>query len=260
MLDSTAVALALSSIKHDIGATSTGLRWVMNAYLLVISVLVVTAGRLGDMFGRKAVFLAGTVAFAAGSVLSGAAQDEVMLVAGRVVQGVGAAAMLPLSLAIVCDAFPRSEQPRRRWGSGPGSPPWRWRSGRCSAGNSGLARLAGDLLAQPAGGGARVPDHGEGGARIHRSRRRSPDRLPRTGGAERRDDRRRPRDRRVAELGLGLAGHPRSCSARASSAWPHSGRSSTASRTRSSTSPCSATARTSAPARPPSPWSAPTGR
>ncbi len=112
MLDSTAVALALSSIKHDIGASSTGLRWVMNAYLLVISVLVVTAGRLGDMFGRKAVFLAGTVAFAAGSVLSGAAQDEVMLVAGRVVQGVGAAAMLPLSLAIVCDAFPRSEQPR----------------------------------------------------------------------------------------------------------------------------------------------------
>ncbi len=112
MLDSTVVALALSSIKHDIGASSTGLQWVMNAYLLVISVFVVTAGRLGDMFGRKAVFLAGTVAFAAGSVLSGAATGEAMLVAGRVVQGLGAAAMLPLSLAIVCDAFPRSEQPR----------------------------------------------------------------------------------------------------------------------------------------------------
>ena len=84
----------------------------MNAYLLVISVFVVTAGRLGDMFGRKAVFLAGTVAFAAGSVLSGAAAEEAMLVAGRVVQGLGAAAMLPLSLAIVCDAFPASEQPR----------------------------------------------------------------------------------------------------------------------------------------------------
>ena len=112
MLDSTVVALALSSIKHDIGASSAGLQWVMNAYLLVISVLVVTAGRLGDMFGRKAVFLAGTAAFAAGSALSGAAQGEVMLVAGRVVQGVGAAAMLPLSLAIVCAAFPRSEQPK----------------------------------------------------------------------------------------------------------------------------------------------------
>lgn len=112
MLDSTVVALALTSIKHDVGASSAGLQWVMNAYLLVISVFVVTAGRLGDMFGRKAVFLAGTAAFAAGSVLSGAAQDEVMLVAGRVVQGLGAAAMLPLSLAIVCAAFPRSEQPR----------------------------------------------------------------------------------------------------------------------------------------------------
>jgi EmrB/QacA subfamily drug resistance transporter len=64
------------------------------------------------MFGRKAVFLAGTAAFAAGSALSGAAGDEVVLVAGRSIQGLGAAAMLPLSLAIVCDAFPRSEQPK----------------------------------------------------------------------------------------------------------------------------------------------------
>lgn len=112
MLDSTVVALALSSIKRDIGATATGLQWVMNAYLLVIAVFVVTAGRLGDMFGRKAVFLAGTAAFAAGSALSGAAGDEVVLIAGRAIQGLGAAAMLPLSLAIVCDAFPRAEQPR----------------------------------------------------------------------------------------------------------------------------------------------------
>ncbi len=112
MLDSTVVALALTEIRHDVGASAEGLQWVMNGYLLTIAVLVVTAGRLGDMFGRKRVFLIGTVLFAAGSVLSGAAGDQVALIAGRVVQGAGAAAMLPLSLAIVVNVFPPEEQPR----------------------------------------------------------------------------------------------------------------------------------------------------
>jgi EmrB/QacA subfamily drug resistance transporter len=84
----------------------------MNAYLLTIAVLVVTAGRLGDMFGRKRIFLAGIVVFGAGSALAGAAQGPAMLIAGRIVQGVGAAPTLTLSLAIVCNAFPRGEQAR----------------------------------------------------------------------------------------------------------------------------------------------------
>jgi EmrB/QacA subfamily drug resistance transporter len=75
-------------------------------------VLVVTAGRLGDMFGRKRVFLAGMVLFAAGSVVSGAAGDQVELIVGRVLQGAGAAPMLSLSLALVCNVFPADEQPR----------------------------------------------------------------------------------------------------------------------------------------------------
>ncbi len=112
MLDSTVVALALPSIRHDVGASAEGLQWVMNGYLLTIAVLVVTAGRLGDMFGRRRVFLAGTAVFALGSVLSGAAGDQDVLIAGRVLQGVGAAAMLPLSLAIVVNAFAPAEQPR----------------------------------------------------------------------------------------------------------------------------------------------------
>src|SRR5215475_13031684 len=112
MLDSTVVALALPSIREDVGATSAGLQWVMNGYLLAITVFVVTAGRLGDMFGRKRLFLAGMVVFALGSVLSGAAQGQEMLIGGRVLQGIGAAPMLPLSLAIVCNAFPASEQAR----------------------------------------------------------------------------------------------------------------------------------------------------
>jgi EmrB/QacA subfamily drug resistance transporter len=112
MLDSTVVALALTSIRHDLGASAEALQWVMNAYLLTIAVLVVSAGRLGDMFGRKRVFLFGMVLFAAGSVLSGAAQGPAMLIAGRILQGAGAAPMLSLSLALVCNAFPAEEQPR----------------------------------------------------------------------------------------------------------------------------------------------------
>jgi len=112
MLDSTVVALALPEIRGDVGASSEGLQWVMNGYLLTIAVLVVTAGRLGDMFGRKRVFLLGTVVFAFGSVVSGAAGDQTTLILGRILQGAGAAPMLSLSLALVCNAFPAGEQPR----------------------------------------------------------------------------------------------------------------------------------------------------
>jgi EmrB/QacA subfamily drug resistance transporter len=111
MLDSTVVALALPVIHRDLGASSEALQWTMNAYLLTIAILVISAGRLGDMFGRKRAFLLGMAVFAAGSVLSGLAQSPEMLVAGRVVQGVGAAPMLTLSLAIICNVFPgKAEQ------------------------------------------------------------------------------------------------------------------------------------------------------
>jgi EmrB/QacA subfamily drug resistance transporter len=112
MLDSTVVALALPAIRHDVDASAEGLQWVMNGYLLTIAVLVVTAGRLGDMFGRKRVFLAGMVLFALGSIVSGAAGDQDALILGRVLQGAGAAPMLSLSLALVCNVFPAAEQPR----------------------------------------------------------------------------------------------------------------------------------------------------
>ncbi|HEX6666210.1 MAG TPA: MFS transporter [Solirubrobacterales bacterium] len=111
MLDSTVVALALPVIHRDLGATPEALQWTMNGYLLTIAILVISAGRLGDMFGRKRAFLLGLVVFAAGSVLSGAASGPEMLIAGRVVQGVGAAPMLTLSLAIICNVFPgKAEQ------------------------------------------------------------------------------------------------------------------------------------------------------
>jgi EmrB/QacA subfamily drug resistance transporter len=112
MLDSTIVVLALPAIQRELDASSSGIQWVMNGYLLVIAALVVTGGRLGDIYGRRAVFALGLAIFAAGSILSGAAWGEGAIVAGRIVQGAGAAAILPLSLAIVTDAFPGEQQAR----------------------------------------------------------------------------------------------------------------------------------------------------
>jgi EmrB/QacA subfamily drug resistance transporter len=111
MLDSTVVALALPVIHEELDASSEALQWMMNGYLLTIAILVISFGRLGDMFGRKRAFLVGMVIFAAGSVVSATAASPEMLIAGRVIQGVGAAPMLTLSLALICNVFPgRAEQ------------------------------------------------------------------------------------------------------------------------------------------------------
>jgi EmrB/QacA subfamily drug resistance transporter len=110
MLDSTVVALALPTIERDLHASADNVQWVLNGYLLVLSVLVVTAGRLGDIYGRRLFFLIGMAVFAAGSVLAAVASDDAMLVAARAVQGAGGAAMLSLSLAIVSHAFPVEQQ------------------------------------------------------------------------------------------------------------------------------------------------------
>jgi EmrB/QacA subfamily drug resistance transporter len=112
MLDSTVVALALPTIERELHASADNVQWVLNGYLLVLSVLVVTAGRLGDIYGRRLVFLIGMAVFGAGSVLAAVADDDAVLVAARAVQGTGGAAMLSLSLAIVSHAFPVEQQGR----------------------------------------------------------------------------------------------------------------------------------------------------
>ena len=110
MLDSTVVALALPTIEKDLHASADNVQWVLNGYLLVISVLVVTAGRLGDIYGRRLVFLIGMAVFGAGSVVAAVADDDAVLVGARAIQGAGGAAMLSLSLAIVSHAFPEEQQ------------------------------------------------------------------------------------------------------------------------------------------------------
>jgi EmrB/QacA subfamily drug resistance transporter len=110
MLDSTVVALALPTIETELHASADNVQWVLNGYLLVISVLVVTAGRLGDIAGRRLIFLIGMAVFGAGSILAAVAPSDAVLVAARAVQGIGGAAMLSLSLAIVSHAFPVEQQ------------------------------------------------------------------------------------------------------------------------------------------------------
>ena len=110
MLDNTIVNVALPSIQKDLGASISGLEWTINGYTLSFAVLLATGGRLGDIFGRRLMFLVGVVVFALSSATAGFAPDETSLVISRVVQGVGAALMMPGTLSIITDAFPAHER------------------------------------------------------------------------------------------------------------------------------------------------------
>jgi EmrB/QacA subfamily drug resistance transporter len=112
MLDSTMVNVALPDIARDLDATTAGLQWVMNAYLLVLAAFVVSAGRVGDILGRRPVFVIGMAGFAGGSALAALSGGEEVLVAARVLQGLGASALLGLSLAIVSTVFSTGERAR----------------------------------------------------------------------------------------------------------------------------------------------------
>ncbi|CAB4918661.1 unannotated protein [freshwater metagenome] len=110
MLDSTIVNVALPSIQRDLQTSISGLEWTVNAYTLSFAVLLVTGGRLGDILGRRRIFLAGVVIFGASSLFIVFAQSSAWLVAGRAAQGVGAALMMPATLSIITTAFPPEER------------------------------------------------------------------------------------------------------------------------------------------------------
>src|ERR687883_1401933 len=112
MLDNTVVNVALPSIQDDLGASLSSLEWTVNAYTLSFAVLLVTGGRLGDIFGRRRAFVSGVILFAASSALIGLAPDQGWLVAGRAVQGIGAAFMMPGTLSIISNTFPPAERGR----------------------------------------------------------------------------------------------------------------------------------------------------
>ncbi|MFL5781194.1 MAG: MFS transporter [Thermoleophilaceae bacterium] len=112
MLDNTVVNVALPSIQDDLNASISSLEWTVNAYTLTFAVLLVTGGRLGDIFGRRRMFLFGVVVFAVSSAAIGLAPTQGWLVAGRAIQGVGGAFMMPGTLSIISNTFPPAERGR----------------------------------------------------------------------------------------------------------------------------------------------------
>jgi EmrB/QacA subfamily drug resistance transporter len=110
MLDNTVVNVALPSIQRDLGASISGLEWTVNGYTLSFAVLLATGGRLGDIFGRRRMFVGGVVVFTLSSATAGLAPDSLALVLSRVAQGAGAAFMMPGTLSIITDAFPAHER------------------------------------------------------------------------------------------------------------------------------------------------------
>ena len=110
MLDNTVVNVALPSIQRSLHANLSSLEWTVNAYTLTFAALLVTGGRLGDIYGRRKMFLFGVVLFALASATCGLAPNDVALVVSRAVQGIGAAFMMPATLSIITNAFPAHER------------------------------------------------------------------------------------------------------------------------------------------------------
>jgi EmrB/QacA subfamily drug resistance transporter len=106
VLDVTIVNVALPSIQHDLHFSQAGLTWVVNAFLITFGSLLLLAGRLGDLAGRKRVFQAGLVTFTLASLLCGIAPSPGALIGARFLQGVGAAAQASVILAIIVTEFP----------------------------------------------------------------------------------------------------------------------------------------------------------
>jgi MFS transporter, DHA2 family, methylenomycin A resistance protein len=110
-LDVTIVNVALPAIRHEIGGSTAGLQWVIDAYTLALASIMLTAGSAADRVGARKVFTIGLVAFAAGSAACAAAPSPGVLIAARTLQGLAASALLPCSLALLVHQFP---DPRAR--------------------------------------------------------------------------------------------------------------------------------------------------
>ncbi len=112
MLDNTVVNVALPSIQRSLHTTTSALEWTVNAYTLTFAVMLVTGGRLGDLFGRRRMFLIGVAIFGASSFMIGLAQSDTWLVGFRAVQGIGSGFMMPATLSIITNTFDAHERGR----------------------------------------------------------------------------------------------------------------------------------------------------
>lgn len=117
LLETTVLNVALPQIARDLGTGMAGMQWTVNAFALALSALILVGGALGDRYGRRRTYLAGLLLFAVASLLGGFAPTVGWLVAARALQGVGAALLVPGSLALI---RPRSGPATGRGRSAPG--------------------------------------------------------------------------------------------------------------------------------------------
>ena len=116
VLDGTIVNIALPHIEVDLGFTKDNLSWVVNAYTLAFGGLLLLGGRMGDLLGRRKVFVTGVLTFAVASLLGGLAQSESILLGSRALQGVGAALASPTALSLITTTFPAGKARNRAFG------------------------------------------------------------------------------------------------------------------------------------------------
>src|SRR6185503_20230652 len=111
-IDTTVVNVALPVMQRELHASASDAQWIIDAYLLVLSSLILAGGSLGDRLGRVRMFGIGIVLFAGASIWCGAAPSTTQLIAARALQGAGAALLVPGSLAIIAAVFPKEERGR----------------------------------------------------------------------------------------------------------------------------------------------------
>src|SRR5436190_1514936 len=111
-IDATVVNVALPALQADLHATITEVQWVVEAYALFLGALILVGGSMGDQFGRKRVFLIGLIFFTTASILCGLATSAPLLIVARAFQGIGAAFLVPGSLAIISATFGDADRGR----------------------------------------------------------------------------------------------------------------------------------------------------
>src|SRR5437016_10855193 len=116
VLDQTIVNVALPSIQSDLGVSQSNLAWVVNAYLIAFGGLLLLAGRLGDLLGRRRIFLIGLTVFTTASLLCGLADSQGLLVGARFVQGIGGAMTAAVILGMIVTMFPEPGEQARAIG------------------------------------------------------------------------------------------------------------------------------------------------
>ena len=185
LLDLTIVNIAIPSMITDLDASLDEILWVVNAYVLVLAVLLITAGRLGDLRGQRTLFVAGVVVFTLASLACGLSPNPTLLIAFRAVQGVGAAMLMPQTMAIIIATFPAGSARHRPGHLGRRRRPGHGRRPDAGRRAGDLRELAVDLHRQRADRAGRAGDD----VRLH-------PRHPDGARAQARPARRRPRHRR----------------------------------------------------------------